>query len=147
MSFPNFALHNTPVNRVAGRVSFGESAAWEPRMKPRQNETFDAPPLQLKKRPKASPDYGGFRRGSMVAFRYHTGGNDGAQWLCRCDCGKYELRKTGKWVKKADLPDCCVICQATYYSTHGAQFNDTRTPKERQAGGPKPTPPAAPPAA
>ena len=133
MSFPDFALHATPVNRVAGRVSFGESEAWEPKRKPTVTETFDNPPLAKMARPEASPDYSGFRRGRMVAFRYHESGKSGAKWLCRCDCGKYEIRRAAKWVKKPESPDCCIVCQATHFATHGFSFGDTRSPKERQA--------------
>lgn len=134
MSFPNFALHATPVNRVAGNVAFGESEAWEPKRKPTQFETFDAPPLALMKRPEGSPDYSGFRRGQMVAFRYHESGKNGARWLCRCDCGKYEIRTAGRWAKKPEADDACTVCQKTYFITTGKSFGDTRTDKERACG-------------
>ena len=121
MTFPNFALHAKPVNRVASRVTFGESEAWTPKMKPCQTETFEAPPLPMMQRPPEAPDYSGFRRGYMVALRYHDSNRsgNGASWLCRCDCGMYELRRVKRWMEKADKADSCRICAVTFERTRG----------------------------
>jgi len=130
MSFPNFALHATPVNRVASWVSFGESEAWEPKIKG-PCVSFDFPPPPIKARPESSPDITGFRRGFMTAFRYHTAGKNGAQWLCRCDCGKYEIRNSGRWMKAKETPDSCIVCHVTFIRTHGHSRNETKEGKER----------------
>ena len=133
MSYPNFALHATPVNRVASRVSFGESDAWEPKRGASNNPTFDFPPVALMDRPSGTnpaPDYSGFRRGHMTAFRYHSGGKGGSVWLCRCDCGKYEFRKVAKWASKAEHPDCCAVCQKTFQITHGHSMSQTAAGKK-----------------
>ena len=130
MSFPNFALHATPVNRVASRVSFGESEAWSPKTKG-PCVSFDFPPIALKARAKSSPDIAGFRRGFMTAFRYHDSGKHGARWLCRCDCGKYEIRNAGRWMKAVGVPDSCAVCQTTFSRTHGHSMNEKKGEKER----------------
>ena len=130
MSFPNFALHATPVDRVAARVSFGESEAWEPKRGTPSNETFDFPPVALMARPNTAPDYSGFRRSRMTAARYHSGGKNGSVWLCRCDCGRYELRKVARWVKNADHTDCCNVCEKTFQITHGHAMNQTAAQKK-----------------
>jgi len=137
VSFPNFALYNKPINRTASRVNFGESDAWVPKMKPSEAETFDAPPLPLAKRPYSAIDYSGFRRGNLVAFRYHgSHSKKGSIWLCKCDCGKYEFRVVGKWAKK-DADDACIVCRATHFATKGYSLGDTRTEADRKKGLPK----------
>ena len=132
MSFPNFALHATPVDRVASRVSFGESDAWEPKRKPAHHETFDFPPLPLSEKPDNARDYSGFKRGFLTAFRYHgaSNGKSGGLWLCRCDCGKYEFRRARRWVESPDAPDACTVCQATHHALHGCCLGDTPAKKE-----------------
>ena len=118
MTFPNFALHATPVNRVASRLSFGESQAWEPKRGITCHETYDFPPLPLRAPPSGhikAQDYAGVRRGYMTALRYHDSNGRGAKWLCRCDCGKYETRLAKKWVKSLSQPDSCSVCQKTHW--------------------------------
>ena len=130
MTFPNFALHATPINRVASRVSFGESEAYAPKTNG-ACVSFDFPPIAIKARAKSSPDITGFRRGFMTAFRYHNSGKNGAQWLCRCDCGKYEVRNSGRWMKAVDVPDACVICATTFNRTNGHSMHETKESKAR----------------
>jgi hypothetical protein len=54
----------------------------------------------------------------MIVIRYHQSSRKkaGAQWLCRCDCGAYELRHTPA-IKRlaggeagADKEHCCAKC-------------------------------------
>jgi len=134
MSFPNYALHSKPVNSTAGRVAFGDGQGYEPKRKPAIAETWDAPPLPLSKRPDAAPDVTGQRRGYMTAFRYYHSGSSGSKWVCRCDCGRYELRNSKRWLEKKHLPDACLVCCATFYATHGHSLGDERSEKDRKDG-------------
>lgn len=56
-------------------------------------------------------DYTGFRKGRLICVGYAgTGSDQKARWVVRCQCGRYEYRKT-----KAFRPDCpndrCQNCE------------------------------------
>jgi hypothetical protein len=75
--------------------------------------TWDVPPYCP-----TPPDYTGARHGRMTALAWYRQGRDRpiarAHWLCRCDCGKYELRRPGEWEKRPspkDNPDRCEFCR------------------------------------
>ena len=130
MSFPNYALYCKPVDRVAGRMSFGESDGWAPKMKEQAHiQTWDAPPKPEKDRPESAVDYTKARRGFMTAMYWYESGKRGSKWICRCDCGKYEFRTPKKWLEKNDVPDSCLVCQATHYALKGYSLQDTRDEK------------------
>jgi hypothetical protein len=132
MSFPNFALYSTPVNKTAGRVKFGESEAWEPKFKDGNRHTFDAPPKPIGQPQDGAKDYTGIRRGRLVAaYWYETDSRKGPLWVCRCDCGKYELRRPRTWSKKTEQ-DACKVCEATHRVTFGCEIGDTQSQKAKR---------------
>ena len=132
MKFEKFSAHFVPVNSTAARVLYGKGQAWDVKRKQTENETFDAPPLPAMQMPVDSKDYSGLRRGRMVAFRFHGGKPGDRTWLARCDCGRYEIRRIVRWVKKMDAPDACGICRAEHYVKHGVSLGDARTRHDRE---------------
>lgn len=112
-------LHTIPIDKQARRVT-GKGYHYEPMRRPTQNETWSAPPKPEKPRPFAATDYTGFRRGYMTAmYWYKSNKTYGSQWVCRCDCGNYELRRIKSWWSNKTMSDSCVICYVTYCKTHG----------------------------
>lgn len=132
MNPDKLAAHSAPVNSTAARVLYGKGAAWDVKRKPTQFETYDAPPLPEMQQPAEAKDYSGFRRGRMVAFRFHGGKTGDRTWLARCDCGRYEIRRITRWVKKPEAYDACAVCRAEHFVKHGVTLGDTRTREQRQ---------------
>ena len=126
------AVHSAPINSTAARVLYGKGASWDVKRKPTEHETFEAPPLPEMQAPAESKDYTGFRRGYMTAFRFHGGEAGARTWLARCDCGRYEIRRIVRWVKKPDVADGCSVCRAEYFIKHGVTLGDTRTRQQRE---------------
>jgi len=114
---------SAPINRTAAVVT-GGGTSWDPRMKPADHhQTFGAPPLPLKPPPNSAIDYVGVRRGKLAAFRYYGKrvGGKSLMWVCRCDCGNYELRAIAPW-SKGDSPDACRPCRAAWFAKYGYSF-------------------------
>lgn len=105
-----------PIDRVARRV-FGDGEHWEPPMTRNAQpfvRTWDNPP-ECNPLPSHAHDYSGIRRGRMVAFRYF----ESQKWLCRCDCGAYEIRRIKKWVDHFNAYDACARCDEKHFVTTG----------------------------
>lgn len=108
--------HPIPVNRDAMRVAFGGGDHWE--VKPLRPgwKTFDAPPKSQIDPSGPVPEFNriGMRFGRFTVFSLHD--NKVIRWVCRCDCGKFEVRSDESVVKQAakKRPDraACAICMA-----------------------------------
>ena len=80
------------------------------------------------------PDITGYKRGRMTIIGfvgmgdckegYDTDNLKDSQWAARCDCGMYELRKYGNFLKgfHQGKDDCCDNC----YDANGPKFERTR---------------------
>lgn len=104
-----------PLNRSAASVTAPTPRGAEP-VTPKESAAllaWDAPPVLTERLPKGSPDIKGLRRGQMVAVGYYGPSKEGARWLCRCDCGRYEVRiqKRHKAGAAAGSGDCCHHCR------------------------------------
>lgn len=83
-----------PLNREASVVRDGSGDLYDAPV-PEFHAHWSDPPLPTRDRPPAAPPLEGTRFGRMTVVRYHCAHkNNGAQWLCRCACGDYELRQT-----------------------------------------------------
>lgn len=113
--FARLASHNRPVDRAAVVVGFFGGEHFEARfdfVRPKGRTTFGNLP-RMPERPASAADYAGFRRGRMTACGwFRPSKSEGATlWICRCDCGAYELRRPGTWSSKPYPGDMCEICQ------------------------------------
>lgn len=102
--FDKLLIHPTPVNREAMRVAFGGGDNWEAKPLELGWETFDAPPASLvnPKRPLPPMDRTALVLGRMTVIGLHKNGAGGdVRWLCRCACGKYEIRSDESIEKQA----------------------------------------------
>ena len=100
-----------PLDRSASVVRDGSGDAYEGKV-PSWHEHWTAPPLpegRFSGR-NGGDDLTGVRFGrGMVVVRYHRSHRNGAQWLVRCPCGDYELRRS-KAVRSADDEHVCQAC-------------------------------------
>jgi hypothetical protein len=101
-------------------------------------ETFRMVSGRLKIR---KPDITGYKRGRMTIVGFvsmgHTPKNplyadcinlNDSHWAARCDCGMYELRRYGNFLKGflKGIDDCCDNC----YDPNGPKFEATKGAKQ-----------------
>lgn len=95
----DFIATNKPCNKTASSV-VGRGFHYEPVIKAQEN--YDAPlpkrskrlSKQLSKCPEFL-DFTGFKHGTFTVLHLAQKGNSGgARWVCRCQCGQYEIRTT-----------------------------------------------------
>jgi hypothetical protein len=105
-----------PLNREASVVRDGSGEIWDGKV-PSFHAHWDAPPLPEAPRPLQAPPLEGTSFGRMIVIRYHRAHKkNGAQWLCRCTCGAYELRNTPAVRRLAagnagnEEDHCCAKC-------------------------------------
>ena len=101
---------SVPVNETAARV-VAKGVNWEPQKKIQVVEQDT--PLPIKNPPPNIENVTGVRFGRFVVIGYSK--NAGGKWVCRCDCGRYALRRT-RAVKNADnSQDRCELCRHLAY--------------------------------
>ncbi|EHF0215350.1 hypothetical protein IFY47_003407 [Salmonella enterica] len=54
------------------------------------------------------PNLTGIRRGRLVAYGFMP---QLRKWACRCDCGKYVLRRSRAIANDKNLADACTACR------------------------------------
>ena len=92
--------------------------------------TFPNPPdnPEIKKRIK---EMIGIRKGRMITVCWWSSGKtNGSVWLCRCDCGDYETRKTRAIKNPENKDDCCQKCRHLKHLKRSEYWR--RTGKEMQ---------------
>lgn len=103
---------SAPLNREASVVRDGSGDQYEGKA-PEYHAHWKAPPLPEDQfRPETGgEDMTGVRFGRMVVVRYHRRHPRlrVAQWLVRCACGDYELRRT-RAIKAAQEDHKCQVC-------------------------------------
>lgn len=113
--FEKLALHCKPVDKNALRVGFFRGEHFDVEFtedRPKRRVTLDAPPTP-RLRPERATDYTGLRKGRMTAFAWHraSGGVGATVWVARCDCGRFEFRRPGKWAANGNPNDMCEVCE------------------------------------
>ena len=103
-------LTSFPINETAARVT-SKGVHWEPQKKI-QTQEADAP-FPMKKPPLNIKDVTGHRFGRFSVLGYSADGN--SKWVCRCDCGRYALRKTRAVLNKENGQDRCELCRHLSY--------------------------------
>lgn len=99
-----------PLDRQASVVRDGSGDLWDATIPP-HHQHWDAPPLAEAGRPASAADLTGRQMGRMIAVRYHRSHpKHGAQWLMRCVCGSYELRRAKAIQTNTDDDHCCWVC-------------------------------------
>lgn len=98
-----------PLNATAG-VVVRESAEQYAGRVPEYHAHWTAPPLPEARLPAGVEDLSGRRVGRLRVVRYHRRHPKlGSQWLVRCDCGDYELRRT-KALRDTGERAMCAAC-------------------------------------
>ncbi|ECN9265168.1 hypothetical protein ACLMYS_003823 [Salmonella enterica] len=113
MRSPNkFAEHAAPINKDAARsMKGGEHWDYTPHA---QEAESDNPFATMPEAWIGGANYytlqnlTGIRRGRLVAYGYVPGMK---KWACRCDCGRYVLRRTKAMANDKNLADCCARCR------------------------------------
>jgi hypothetical protein len=125
-------LASTPLNATAGAVT-SKGYQYTPDKLINQLE-WDAPPqmVAVNKTHRRNPsftDFTGLKYGRLTVLGMikdtSASGNAGAQWVCRCACGKYVARRA-KAVRKASPDDRCSICQHNAYLVRSASGDHAR---------------------
>ena len=125
-------LASSPLNATAGRVT-SKGYAYEPDKKIVTLE-WDAPPplVRINRTHTQNPsftDFTGVKYGRLTVLGMikdtSVSGNSGAQWVCRCACGKYVARRA-KSVRKAPPDDRCEVCRHTAYLANAASGDHAR---------------------
>lgn len=89
-------------------------------------EMYDEPPETFPLT-RGAKDITGLRRGSLTAVGYlRKSRKRGAVWLCKCDCGKYVVRRGLNFYNNKDDYDACTYCR------HQTKDNN-RAKRERAA--------------
>lgn len=112
-----------PINKQARRVTSPTPHGAGPTTPNlREDVVHTSAPPHMERPPKAAPDLVGMRRGQLTVIGYHGSKKSrGSQWVCRCDCGRYEIR-LGSSIQKGirdDLWDACYFCQKTAFLRDG----------------------------
>jgi hypothetical protein len=101
-----------PVNRLAGRVV--SSSKEHGSVHPRFQNLYDSPPYSKLPVPKYAKNYTHHRRGRIKVLYFigkenHFAAAQKNRWVCRCDCGKYVIRKNRSLCKN-NQDDMCPLC-------------------------------------
>lgn len=118
--FNEFPTHSLPINRMAAKVAFYSGEHFDPTFSENHHPiTMETPPKR-RPLPTEANDYTGLRHGRMTAFQYFRPSRKNravrAVWVARCDCGRYEFRRPGRWIKHPSPefdPDRCEYCRRT----------------------------------
>lgn len=99
-----------PIDRAAGLV-VGRGEHWT--HVGNLDSVVSDTPLPTKKLPRGAGNMGGvrpgLRRGALVVVGFSA--NVSGRWVCRCDCGRYILRKTRALrADRVDIYDGCDSC-------------------------------------
>lgn len=108
-------LTSTPLNKTAAVVARGKGVHWTPELKG-GHAHYDAPKPVLPF-PDPAKDLTGTTLGRLKVIGYvgttpGSGGNSGPRWLVRCQCGRYEERRTKAIKNPANWVDRCQECHA-----------------------------------
>jgi hypothetical protein len=131
---------SAPLNREAATVRDGSGDRWDGKV-PSFHAHWDAPPLPEHERPCDLPDMAGLRFGRMTVIRFHRRRKYGAQWLVRCTCGGYELRKTSAikaliaGTTGATEEHCCAKCDWLRHVQHRAARASTAENRAAELAG------------
>lgn len=131
-------LASAPLNREASTVRDGQGEHWSPDIPPSVRH-FKAPPQPVAVLPAVSMDLTGRKIGRLTVIRFHGYSGDGKakwplqNWLVRCTCGDYELRRADRLRKMADPDACCFICQRARQLRDRAAMPSTSKTRERSA--------------
>lgn len=137
-SFEKLSTHLNPVNYMAVRVAFFKGESFIPKA-PDDYKVFarDFPGRQPD-RPPGCKDFTGLRCGKLTALFFLKFKNPGkprskAIWVCRCDCGKYELRIPCKWIRENNQNkfDECSVCRLKTLALKG-ELNPFALGKNKQ---------------
>lgn len=64
-------------------------------------------------------DLTGLKRGTLTCIGLHNGHTgpftDRVRWVVRCDCGAYDIRRTGALTKRSNMDDVCGFCHDERY--------------------------------
>lgn len=135
-------LASAPLNATAGSVT-GKGYVYEPAKKVTHLEWDVPPPLvpvgRQHARNPSFTDFTGHRYGRLTVLGMirdtSVSGDSGAQWVCRCACGKYVARRA-KSVRKANPDDRCSLCQHAAFLVRAASGDNARkraeSPKARK---------------
>lgn len=102
------AARGTPISREAAALRQGAEEIDEARRTKRTHWT--APPIPKARRPADLPDLSGRVVGRMVVWGYHSSQFADGQWLVRCACGDYEIRRGNFITSNADGEHSCEVC-------------------------------------
>ena len=120
---------SAPLDRQASVVRDGSGEGWEGRV-PAFVDHWKAPPAPLCAKPEEIPDLTGRRIGRLTVVRFHRRKN-GGQWLVRCDCGDYEVRRSSVITDfKGTLEACCHACDWLRLIKAKAAAKNTRSTRE-----------------
>lgn len=86
-------ITSTPVDRTAADVTERQGEHWSPQLEDNER-CFELPP-PTRPVPADAPRLIGIRVGRLTVIGLHadSGQSNGASWVCRCTCGRYQLRK------------------------------------------------------
>lgn len=101
-----------PLDRQASVIRDGSGDLWDGRVQATQAH-WKAPPIPVHERPEDQPDLTGLRQGRLTAIRYHETRTKPRrhQWLVRCDCGDYEVRRAEVIADhRGEHEACCQAC-------------------------------------
>ena len=126
-----------PVDRVAQRV--GAWSGTRIRHRPHRNPSLfcweACPPI---KPAPGGVDLVGLRKGQLVVigvWDVPTGAlgksSGGPRWVCRCDCGLFEIRRTRSLTNPRNVRDCCHECRNTAYLQRHCEYLETGSNRYR----------------
>lgn len=112
---------SAPVNADAARIYGARGERETLRPLPETVRHFDAPPKILPV-PASAPNRTGKKYGALTVIGYlgPNSRNRGSEWLVRCLCGQYEVRRA-KAVDKASPHDCCARCNQVRTAARSSQ--------------------------
>jgi hypothetical protein len=122
-----------PINKDAYRIikKAKRDDVWENPYKAPATASFSKNVLKVVKPTKSIVVNGvyekliGKRRGKMVIVGLApktNGPGECGRWVCRCDCGNYETRRTPERWLKVEHSDSCQECQKRDYLMRSGKF-------------------------
>jgi hypothetical protein len=130
MKFSDLLETPLPVDRVARRVTRKAKPenVWMPSVRVSETTKFSREVLEVTQPPRnqeahrVARDVIGRRRDRMVVIGYakeQGSAKQAAKWVCRCDCGNFEVRSAIKRWLGTDSPDMCLECRKRTWLTKG----------------------------